>query len=124
VSAGQKCVGVEVRKGPRCPGAGTPIAVVAGTGPGPVDRHGWSSAAVGDAHEVVVPRGLEVQTPKPGFESVRKGVRTAHGVPLAPILGVDHHRDGSWEADLEREAPYLARQLSRFSTVKVLYRWQ
>jgi hypothetical protein len=25
-------------------GAGTPTAGVVGTGPGPVDRHGWSSA--------------------------------------------------------------------------------
>jgi hypothetical protein len=34
-------------------------------------------SAVGDAHEVAVPRGLEVQTPKLDFESGRKGVRTA-----------------------------------------------
>jgi hypothetical protein len=25
---------------------------------------------------------------------------------------VDHHRDGWWEADLQRVSPYLARQLS------------
>jgi hypothetical protein len=29
---------------------------------------------------------------------------------------VDHHRGGCRETDLEREAPYLARQLSGFST--------
>jgi hypothetical protein len=72
--------------------------------------------AVGDAHEVAVPHGLEVHTPKPDFESGREGVQTAHGVPLAPVLGVDHHHDGCWETDLERDAPYLARQLSGFST--------
>jgi hypothetical protein len=56
--------------------------------------------AVGDAHEVAVPCGLEVQTPKPDLESGREGVRTTHGVPLAPVLGVNHHRDGCQEADL------------------------
>jgi hypothetical protein len=65
--------------------------------------------AVGDAHEVAVPRGLEVQTPKPDFESGWEGVRTAHGVPLAHVLSADHHRDGCRESDLQREAPYLAR---------------
>jgi hypothetical protein len=30
-------------------------------------------STVGDEHEVVVPRGLEVQTPKPDFESGREG---------------------------------------------------
>jgi hypothetical protein len=69
-----------------------------------------------DAHEVAVPRGLEVQTPEPDFESGREGVRAAHGVPLTPVLGADHHRDGYREADLQHKAPYLARQLSRFST--------
>jgi hypothetical protein len=72
--------------------------------------------AVGDAHQVAIPRGLEIQTPKPDLESGREGVRAAHGVPLPPILGADHHRGGFWETDLEREAPYLARQLSGFST--------
>jgi hypothetical protein len=32
------------------------------------------------------------------------------------VLGADHHRGGYWETDLEREAPYLERQLSGFST--------
>jgi hypothetical protein len=50
--------------------------------------------AVGDAHEVVVPRGLKVQAPEPDFESGWEGVRAAHGVPLAPVLGADHHQDG------------------------------
>jgi hypothetical protein len=67
--------------------------------------------AVGDAHEVAIPRGLEVQIPKPHFESGREGVRTAHGVPLAPVLDADHHRDGCREANLQHEAPYLAHQL-------------
>jgi hypothetical protein len=64
--------------------------------------------AVGDAHEVAVPRGLKVQAPEPDFESGWEGVRTAHGVPLAPVLGVNHHRDGWWRADLQRAIPYLA----------------
>jgi hypothetical protein len=29
--------------------------------------------AVGDAHEVVVPRGLKVQAPKPDFEPAGRG---------------------------------------------------
>jgi hypothetical protein len=49
--------------------------------------------AVGDAHVVVVRRGLEVQTPELDLESGREGVRASHGVPLAPVLGADHHRD-------------------------------
>jgi hypothetical protein len=73
--------------------------------------------AVGDAHEVAVPRGLEVQTPELDFESDREGVRTAHGVPLAPILGAVHQCDGCRVADLQRKAPNLARQLSGFFTV-------
>jgi hypothetical protein len=50
--------------------------------------------AVGDAHEVAVPRGLKVQAPELNFESGWEGVRAAHGVSLAPILGADHRRDG------------------------------
>jgi hypothetical protein len=60
---------------------------------------------VGDAHEVAVPRGLKVQVPEPDFEPGWKGVRAAHGVPLGPVLGADHHRDGWWEADLQRGSP-------------------
>jgi hypothetical protein len=47
--------------------------------------------AVGDAHEVAVPRGLEVQAPEPDFESSWEGVRLARGVPLGPVLCADHH---------------------------------
>jgi hypothetical protein len=72
--------------------------------------------AVGDAHQVAVPRGLEVQTPKLDLESGWEGVRAAHGVSLPPVLGADHHRGGCWETNLDREAPYLALQLSGFST--------
>jgi hypothetical protein len=50
---------------------------VTGTGPGPVDRHGVKLVAVGDAHEVAVPRGMKVQTPEPDFESGWEGVRAA-----------------------------------------------
>jgi hypothetical protein len=67
--------------------------------------------AVGDAHEVVVPRGLKVQAPEPDFEPGWEGVRAAHGVPLGHVLGADHHQHGYWKADLQR-VPYLARQLS------------
>jgi hypothetical protein len=76
--------------------------------------------AVGDAHEVVVPRGLEVQAPELDFESDWAGVRATHGVPLGPVLGADHHRDGWWKADLQRDAPYLARQLSVRNVVPTL----
>jgi hypothetical protein len=55
---------------------------------------------VGDAHEVVVPRGQKVQAPEPDFEPDWERVRATHGVPLGPILGVDRHRDGWWKADL------------------------
>jgi hypothetical protein len=57
---------------------------------------------VGDAHEVVVPRGLEIQSPEPDFESGWERVRVA---PLVPVLGADHYRDGWWKADLQREPP-------------------
>jgi hypothetical protein len=50
--------------------------------------------AVGDAHEVAVPRGLKVQAPELYFEPGWEGVRAAHGIPLAPVLGANHHRDG------------------------------
>jgi hypothetical protein len=49
---------------------------------------------VGEAHEVAVPRSLEVQAPGPDFESGLEGVRAAHGVPLAAVLGANHHREG------------------------------
>jgi hypothetical protein len=49
---------------------------------------------VGDAHEVVVPRSLEVQAPEPDFESGWEGVQAAHGIPLAAVLGANHHREG------------------------------
>jgi hypothetical protein len=71
--------------------------------------------AIGDAHEVIVPRGLEVQTPETDLESDREGVRAPHGVPLALVLGADHHRGGCRGADLQREGPHLARQLSGFA---------
>jgi hypothetical protein len=61
--------------------------------------------AVGDAHEVVVPRSLKVQVPDSDFESDWEGVRATHGVPLAPVLGADHNRDGCWKADLQRVIP-------------------
>jgi hypothetical protein len=49
---------------------------------------------VGEAHEVVVPRSLEIQATEPNFESGWEGVRAAHGVPLTVILGANHHREG------------------------------
>jgi hypothetical protein len=76
--------------------------------------------AVGDAHEVVVPRRPEVRAPEPDFESGWEGVRAAHGVPLGPVLGTNHHRNDWWEADLQRVLPYLAHQLSVRKVVPTL----
>jgi hypothetical protein len=76
--------------------------------------------AVGDAHEVAVPRALKVQAPEPNFESGWEGVRAAHGVPLAPVLGANHHRDGWWELIFSARVPYLARQLSVQNVVPTL----
>jgi hypothetical protein len=39
--------------------------------------------AVGDAHEVVVPRGLEVQAPEPDFESGWEGVSVRITIEMA-----------------------------------------
>jgi hypothetical protein len=61
--------------------------------------------AVGNAHEVAVPCGLEVQAPEPDFEPSWEGVRTAHGIPLAPILGADHHREGLWKLIFSVKSP-------------------
>jgi hypothetical protein len=55
---------------------------------------------VGEAHEIVVPRGLKVHAPKPNFKSGGEGVGAAHGVPLGRDLSVNHHRDLLWGADL------------------------
>jgi hypothetical protein len=52
--------------------------------------------AVGDAHEVDVPCGLKVQAPEPDFEPGWEGVRAAHGISLAAVLGANHHREGWW----------------------------
>jgi hypothetical protein len=52
--------------------------------------------AVGNAHEVAVPRGLKVQAPKPDFESGWEGVRAVHGIPLAAVLSANRHREGLW----------------------------
>jgi hypothetical protein len=53
--------------------------------------------AVGDAHEVAVPHGLKVQAPEPDFEPSWEGVRAAQGIPLAAVLGANHHREDWWE---------------------------
>jgi hypothetical protein len=60
---------------------------------------------VGDAHEVAVPRDLEVQAPEPDFEPGREGVRAAHGIPLALVLGANHHREGWWELIFSARTP-------------------
>jgi hypothetical protein len=107
VNAGLNDIGVKVRKGPRRLAVRVPGRQQQARR-GPV-RSGrpprMELCAIGDAHKVAIPRGLEIQTPKPDLESDREGVRAAHGVPLAPVLGADHHRDSCWETDLEREAP-------------------
>jgi hypothetical protein len=46
---------------------------------------------VGEAHQVAIPRGLKVQASEPDFESGGEGVRAAHGVTLATVLGANHH---------------------------------
>jgi hypothetical protein len=61
--------------------------------------------AVGDAHEVAVPRGLKVQAPEPDFEPGWEGVRAAHGIPLAPVLSANHHRDGWRELIFSARTP-------------------
>jgi hypothetical protein len=61
--------------------------------------------AVGEAHEVAVPRGLKVQAPEPDFESSWERVRAAHAVPLGPGLGANHHRDYWWGVDLSARSP-------------------
>jgi hypothetical protein len=61
--------------------------------------------AVDDAHEVAVPCGLKVRAPEPDFEPGREGVRAAHGIPLAPVLGANHHRDGWWELIFSARRP-------------------
>jgi hypothetical protein len=67
--------------------------------------------AVGDAHEVAVPRGLKVQAPEPDFKPGWEGVRVAHGIPLVAVLGANHHREGWWELIFSACVPYLACQL-------------
>jgi hypothetical protein len=63
------------------------------------DRGGPSLApcaellTVSEAHQVVVPRGLKVQSPEPDFEPSGEGVRAAHGVTLTAVLGAKHHRE-------------------------------
>jgi hypothetical protein len=98
-----------------------------GVGSGRGRNRSWPSrppwvelGAVCDADEVAVPHGLKVQAPEPDFESSWEGIRAAHGVPLGPVLGADHHRDGWWKADLQHAVPYLVRQLSVRKVVPTL----
>jgi hypothetical protein len=49
---------------------------------------------VGDAHEVAVPCGLKIQAPELDFEPGWEWVRAAHGIPLAMVFCVNHHREG------------------------------
>jgi hypothetical protein len=76
--------------------------------------------AVGNAHEVAVHRGLKVQAPEPDFESGWEGVRAAHRIPLAPVLGADHHREGLLKLIFSAKSPYLARQMSVRKVVPTL----
>jgi hypothetical protein len=75
--------------------------------------------AVGEAHEVAVPRGLKFQTPELDFESGWERVRATHGVSLGCDLGANYHRDCWWGADLSA-VPYVARQLSVWKVVRTL----
>jgi hypothetical protein len=67
---------------------------------------------VGEAHQVAVPRGLEVQVPEPDFEPSGEGFRAAHGVARAAVLGANHHRGSQCQVDLRRSMPHGGRQLS------------
>jgi hypothetical protein len=46
---------------------------------------------VGEAHQVAVPRSLEVQAPEPDFEPSGEGVRAAHGVTSTVVLYANDH---------------------------------
>jgi hypothetical protein len=73
---------------------------------------------VGDAHEVAVPRGLEVQAPKPDFESSREGVRAAEY--LWDLYSVRITIEMADEELIFIETPYLARQMSVRKVVPTL----
>jgi hypothetical protein len=45
------------------------------------------------------------KTSEPDFESGWKGVRASYGIPLAPVLGADHHRDGLWRLIFSARSP-------------------
>jgi hypothetical protein len=55
--------------------------------------------------QLAVPRGLKVQAPEPDFEPGWEGVRAAHGLPLAAVLGANHHREGWWELIFSARPP-------------------
>jgi hypothetical protein len=64
-------------------------------------------STVGEAHEVAFPRGLKVQAPELDLESGWEGVRATRGIPLAHVLGADHHRDDLWKLIFSARSPYL-----------------
>jgi hypothetical protein len=98
-SAGRSAVGIMVPRGPQRPlGQARGVSSRRGVNRTRAGRPPQVElSTVGDTHEVAVPRGLEVQASEPDFESGWEGVRAAHGVRLAPVLGADHHRDGLWK---------------------------
>jgi hypothetical protein len=75
---------------------------------------------VDDAHDIAVPRSLQVQAPEPDFESGWEGVRAAHGVPL-PLYSVRITIEmAAGKLIFSARPPYLARQLSVRKVVPTL----
>jgi hypothetical protein len=76
---------------------GPAASTLAGVGVSTGDRGGPSLAlrteflTVGEAHQVAVPRSLEVQAPEPDFEPSGEGVQAAHGVTRTAVLSANHH---------------------------------
>jgi hypothetical protein len=75
---------------------------------------------VGEAHEIAIPRGLEVQAPEPDFESGREGSE----LPMAYLwprysVRITIERAGD-ELIFIANSPYLARQLSVRKVVPTL----
>jgi hypothetical protein len=66
---------------------------------------------VGEAHEIAVSRGLEVQAPKPDFESSWEGIRATQGVSL-DVISMRIIIDTVGGELISARLPYLARQLS------------
>jgi hypothetical protein len=74
---------------------------------------------VGEAHDVAVPRSLEVQAPKPDFESSGKGSKLLMEY-LWPRYSVRITIERAGDEPIFSASPYLARQLSVRKVVPTL----